>query len=80
MATGDSFACIQDTVADVAGRIFGSPVAPGNVIGESLRRATEHAEPGVPALRYSIDLALSEENRDHAQPSQAQLARLQGGP
>ncbi len=66
MATGESFAGIQDTVADVAGRIFGSPVAPGNVIGESLRRATEQAEPSIPALRDSIDFTLGEENRDYA--------------
>ena len=58
MATGQSFAGIQETVAHVAERIFGSPVEPRHVIGESLRRATLLASPDAPRLRASIDTLL----------------------
>jgi RAD3-like DEAD/DEAH box helicase/helicase-like protein/uncharacterized protein DUF1998 len=59
MATGESFASIQETVAQVAGRIFGSPVEPGHVIGETLRRATRAAMPGGAQLRASAEAVLA---------------------
>lgn len=44
MASGGDPEEQRAAVADVAGRLFGSPVAPEHVIGETLQRAT--AEPG----------------------------------
>lgn len=41
MATGGSFAQQQREIAKVASMLFGSPVLPENVIGETLRRSTE---------------------------------------
>jgi ATP-dependent helicase YprA (DUF1998 family) len=41
MATGGTFEQQQAEVARVATLIFGAPVEPGDVIGETLRRATE---------------------------------------
>jgi ATP-dependent helicase YprA (DUF1998 family) len=66
MATGGSFADVQEQTAEVAQRIFGSPVPPANVIGESLRRATSQAEPAQTALRRSIDAVLADREQDYA--------------
>jgi ATP-dependent helicase YprA (DUF1998 family) len=55
MATGENFSGVQETVAQVAGRIFGSQVDPKHVIGETLRRATQLANPDPGQLRASID-------------------------
>lgn len=41
LAGGGSFADQQREVAEVASRLFGSPVRPEDVIGETLRRATQ---------------------------------------
>jgi superfamily II DNA/RNA helicase/very-short-patch-repair endonuclease len=41
MATGGSFADQQKEIAKVASMLFGRPVFPENVIGETLRRSTE---------------------------------------
>lgn len=41
-------------VADVASRLFGAPVAPNHVIGETLERVTKIADPTTDALRDSI--------------------------
>jgi ATP-dependent helicase YprA (DUF1998 family) len=40
LATGGSWADQQAEIARVASQLFGTPVDPGNVIGETLRRAT----------------------------------------
>ena len=44
LAAGGTFSEQQQTIAEVAGRLFGAPVKPEWVIGETLRRVTpEHA-------------------------------------
>ncbi|WP_283134652.1 DEAD/DEAH box helicase [Rhizohabitans arisaemae] len=45
MATTATFAEAQDVVAKVATRLFGTPVTPGRVIGETLIRATDDRYP-----------------------------------
>ena len=59
MATSETFAQTQETVADVATRLFGTGVAPDRVIGESLRRATSRPGPGPGELRDAIGAALA---------------------
>ncbi len=59
MATSETFAQTQETVADVATRLFGTGIAPDRVIGESLRRATSVPEPGAGELRDSVSTALA---------------------
>ncbi|KWX01822.1 DEAD/DEAH box helicase domain protein [Carbonactinospora thermoautotrophica] len=54
MATARTFAETQETVADVATRLFGVPVAPQRVIGETLVRATARQDPAPEALRAAI--------------------------
>ncbi|KWX10185.1 DEAD/DEAH box helicase, partial [Carbonactinospora thermoautotrophica] len=54
MATARTFAETQETVADVATRLFGVPVAPQRVIGETLVRATARQDPEPEALRTAI--------------------------
>ncbi|MDP8928571.1 MAG: DEAD/DEAH box helicase [Actinomycetota bacterium] len=57
LASGGSLADQRRAVASVASRIFGASVAPEHVIGETLQRATERAEPGdgfSQALRRSL--------------------------
>ncbi|MEU5929716.1 DEAD/DEAH box helicase [Streptomyces antimycoticus] len=41
MATSETFAEAQKTVSEVATRLFGTPVTPDKVIGETLQRATD---------------------------------------
>ncbi|MFB7091145.1 DEAD/DEAH box helicase [Streptomyces sp. NPDC056296] len=45
MATAETFAETQQTVSEVASRLFGTPVRPDRVIGESLQRATDPGRP-----------------------------------
>ena len=69
MATSRTFAEAQEKVADVAGQLFGAPIAPERVIGETPRRATRHREVDAAELREGIAAALAERDhdRDHAE-------------
>lgn len=55
MTSEGSAADRSAVVADVASRLFGSPVEPGNVIGETLVRATSTTAPTPEQLRAAID-------------------------
>ncbi len=65
MATSETFAQTQETVAEVATRLFGTIVAPDRVIGESLRRATSVHEPAAGELRDAVDVALAGPTRGY---------------
>ncbi|MEZ5181521.1 MAG: DEAD/DEAH box helicase [Acidimicrobiales bacterium] len=58
MASGGSRAEQRVVVATVASRLFGSPVAPDHVIGETLVRATPGAEPSDRALMDAVGRAV----------------------
>jgi ATP-dependent helicase YprA (DUF1998 family) len=55
LATAGSFDEQRSEIARVASLLFGSPVEPENVIGETIRRATPPAEPDPEALRERIE-------------------------
>jgi superfamily II DNA/RNA helicase/very-short-patch-repair endonuclease len=54
MASGGSLAEQRRTVAQVATTIFGATVTPEHVIGETLARATRHADPSPAELRNAL--------------------------
>lgn len=54
MASGGTIADQKATVAAVATRLFGSPVTPENVIGETLIRGTNGNELDVATLRHEV--------------------------
>lgn len=56
MATTETFAEAQETVAEVATRLFGTPVDPDRVIGETLERATDPGRPLAPE-EHAVALA-----------------------
>jgi ATP-dependent helicase YprA (DUF1998 family) len=58
MASGGSRAEQRAVVATVASRLFGSPVAPERVIGETLVRATSGPPPPEPALLDAVGRAV----------------------
>ncbi|MUN36464.1 DEAD/DEAH box helicase [Actinomadura litoris] len=74
MATSATFAQAQEKVAGVATRLFGTPVRPDRVIGETLRRATEVEEPGADDLRGGIAAVLEGAERDYAALARDPLA------
>jgi ATP-dependent helicase YprA (DUF1998 family)/very-short-patch-repair endonuclease len=63
MATGESFANVRETVAGFASRLFGTPVRPDRVIGESLERATADRPVEAPQLAAAVDAAASGRRR-----------------
>jgi ATP-dependent helicase YprA (DUF1998 family)/very-short-patch-repair endonuclease len=54
MGSGATLAEVKKDVAAVASRLFGSPVTPENVIGESLRRITNDIQQDDPVLLEAI--------------------------
>ncbi|GLW62162.1 RNA helicase [Actinomadura rubrobrunea] len=58
MATDATFAAAQAKIAQVASRLFGTPVRAERVIGETLRRATTRTDPDAAALRAGMDAVL----------------------
>ncbi|GHJ06564.1 RNA helicase [Micromonospora humidisoli] len=56
MTTEGDAAHQREAVADVATRLFGQPVAPEHIIGETLHRATTGGQPGVDALAQQVRL------------------------
>lgn len=54
LASGDSREEQQREIADMASRLFGCPVLPEHVIGESLKRATPEVDETTPAFRQSL--------------------------
>ncbi len=54
MATGGTFAEQQVEVASVASSLFGAPVDPANVIGETLQRSTPAFEPTDTGLVHTL--------------------------
>ncbi len=59
MASSRTFAEAQHTVAEVATRLFGTPVKPERVIGETLRRNTTAHAPSAAELKAGVDAALA---------------------
>src|SRR6266550_7435580 len=64
MTTSGSEADRREAVADVATRLFGEPVTPANVIGETLRRATTGDPADAPGIAARVDSGPGE--LDHA--------------
>jgi ATP-dependent helicase YprA (DUF1998 family) len=60
MATGGTFEHQQAEVARVASLIFGAPVEPADVIGETLRRATEEPLQNDPAFVTALKARVSD--------------------
>ncbi|WP_005031678.1 DEAD/DEAH box helicase [Holophaga foetida] len=54
MGSGATIAEIREDVADVASRLFGAPVKPEHVIGESLRRITTPVDLADPAVQAAL--------------------------
>ncbi|ONI92383.1 DEAD/DEAH box helicase [Saccharothrix sp. ALI-22-I] len=55
MSTEGTITERRAVVAEVAGRLFGAPVKPDHVIGETLVRATADTSPGTGALTAAVD-------------------------
>jgi ATP-dependent helicase YprA (DUF1998 family) len=70
LAGASTFVEMQKEVARMASDIFGQPIQPGNVIGETLRRYTEefdfNAEDAVSRLRQSVVSGLDNASRSDA--------------
>ena len=68
MATGGNWEDQKREVAGVASLIFGAPVEPRDVIGETLRRATKEPDANNPAFRSALNRRLAD---PAAQPPEA---------
>lgn len=64
LAEGGSFSNQQVKIAEVASQIFGSPVKPERVIGESLRRATDFHSLTDPVFKDALIRRLTGPNQD----------------
>jgi len=60
MATSGTFEAQRQDVARMASLIFGAPVAPEDVIGETLRRATPEPDLADPAFRQALTQRLTD--------------------
>lgn len=76
MATGGSVADQQREVARVATLIFGAPVEPEGVIGETLRRSTPEPDLASPAFKAALHQRLA----DPASPTPSTLEALRQDP
>ncbi|MBN1811811.1 MAG: DEAD/DEAH box helicase [Anaerolineae bacterium] len=63
LAGGGTLAEQQTEIAAVASRLFGSPVKPGRVIGETLRRATTEQDLADPAFVAALTARLQDPER-----------------
>lgn len=71
MATSGTFEAQRQDVARMASLIFGAPVAPEDVIGETLRRATPEPDRGDPAFRQALTERLTDPGAGPPQEFQA---------
>ncbi|MEO6981860.1 MAG: DEAD/DEAH box helicase, partial [Edaphobacter sp.] len=62
MGTGATLEAIKQDVAEVASRLFGSPVAPDHVIGEKLRRITPDISADVPSIWEQLSARVKDVN------------------
>ncbi|MCB0013267.1 MAG: DEAD/DEAH box helicase, partial [Anaerolineales bacterium] len=69
LADGGSFAEQQQLIAETAGRLFGAPVKPERVIGETLRRATPNLDFNDSTIRGDLRIRI-----ENDQPFAAEYA------
>lgn len=60
LAAGGTFSEQQQTIAEVASRLFGAPVKPERVIGETLRRVTPECDPHDPATIAALTVQVGD--------------------
>ncbi|MCA9548181.1 MAG: DEAD/DEAH box helicase, partial [Myxococcales bacterium] len=59
MADAPTWAAQQRTIAEVASAVFGQPIAPSDVIGETLERTTAPIDAGVPAIKTALSARIT---------------------